>query len=682
MKSGFYSKIAFGNLKKNARFYIPRILTEVGLLGCFYILLTLTLDERLRNIRGGSYLPGFMMIGVGVTTILAVILLFYINSFLMKQRKHEFGLYNILGMEKRHVSLVLFFESFFSGTVSVVTGLLGGMLMYKLCSLCVMRLLREEIMFGFDFIQAMPLLISALVFVAIDVVVFFLNCISIARMKPVELLSSSHTGEKEPKVKWVLLILGLLTMGAGYIMALTTKNPVMAANLFFVAVILVVIGTYCLFVAGTIWVLKILKANRRYYYNRKHMPAVSGLLYRMKQNAVGLSSITILATIVLVMISTTVSLYAGMNRSLAQNYPEHLYFGVKYSDSQGNTKYVSKEKLEEIVRASADKYGVEIEGIIPQRYLDVTFRFEGNVASTNHKIQASSDDVISSLSICEFITTEDYETMTGEKLDLEEGQIAVYYYDKESPFKGNSMVIGDREYVVEETLTRFPIRHSMRDIVSKMGIVLPGEEDFSYVNQFQNEAYYTNASSVFDGIAVSFADMGDMLAHGKDMENDTEARMKEYFATIDKTEGCTYMYDSYWKEYEMDLEMYGSLLFLGTLLGIVFMFATALIIYYKQISEGYEDAYRFQIMEKVGMSKKEVRSTIKSQILLVFFLPIVVAGIHMCVASPILLKLLHIFALASDSLYIICAVIVYAVFVLLYTCIYLGTARTYYKIVR
>lgn len=419
MKTGFFLKLARSNISKNRRFFLPRILSEAGLLCVFYIVFTLRADERILQLRGGQYIEVFMSIGVAVMMLLSVILLFYINSFLMKQRKREFGVYNILGLEKRHICRVLFHETALSSLASVVLGLAMGTLFYKLCSLLICQLLNAEIVLGFYFINARSLALSGAFFLVLDVMAYGVNCVTIARLKPVELLSSANVGEREPKVKWPLLVLGLLALGGGYYISLTTQNPLKALVLFFVAVILVIIGTYFLFVAGSIFVLKALKKNKRFYYNKKHMPAVSGLLYRMKQNAVGLASIAILATGVLVMISTTVCL-----------------------------------------------------------------------------------------------------------------------------------------------------------------------------------------------------------------------------------------------------------------------FATVLIVYYKQISEGYEDRVRFQIMQKVGMSRREVKSTINSQVLLVFFLPLVVAGMHLAFAFPILEKVLHILLLSSTSLFVVCSLVTFGVFAAVYTLIYMATARTYYKIVR
>ena len=374
MKSGFFLKLAWSNIGKNRRFFLPRILAEAGLLCVFFIVFTLKSDERILALRGGEYLEMFMSIGVAVMTLLSAILLFYINSFLMKQRKREFGVYNILGLEKRHIGRVLFHETFLCSLIAVALGLGCGLLFYKLCSLLICRLLEAEIVLGFYFISLKNLLISGLFFVVLDLLTYGVNCVSIARMKPVELLAAANAGEREPKVKWALLVLGVLALGGGYYIAVTVESPLRAIALFFVAVLLVIVGTYFLFVAGSIFVLKALKKNPKFYYNKNRMPAVSGLLYRMKQNAVGLASIAILATGVLVMISTTVSLYAGMQETLDKNYPQDYYLSVKNRFEGADTvDTMPPELTAQVVEKAAKKMGLEIRELKTQEYLEVSY---------------------------------------------------------------------------------------------------------------------------------------------------------------------------------------------------------------------------------------------------------------------------------------------------------------------
>ena len=321
MKIGLYSRLAWNNIKKNAKLYIPNILSGIGLTAVFYIILTLSKDERLSEVRGGSYLPTIMSLGVIVIALLSFILVLYTNSFLMKQRNQEFGLYNVLGMEKRHIGKILFWEMAICAICVLVGGLLTGMLLYKLCVLLICRMLAVNSILGFYHVSPQTLIPSACFFLALYLLTYLFNRIRVARMKPVELLQSTHTGQREPKIKWLLLLVGIASLSAGYYISLTIEEPLQALELFFVAVILVILGTYCLFLTGSTAFLKLLKRNKKFYYQKEHMIAISGLLFRMKQNAVGLASITILATMVLVMVSTTVSLYAGIDvRVYAGNY--------------------------------------------------------------------------------------------------------------------------------------------------------------------------------------------------------------------------------------------------------------------------------------------------------------------------------------------------------------------------
>ena len=690
MKTGFFLKLARSNISKNRRFFLPRILSEAGLLCVFYIVFTLRTDERILQLRGGQYIEVFMSIGTAVMMLLSVILLFYINSFLMKQRKREFGVYNILGLEKRHICRVLFHETALSSLASVVLGLAMGTLFYKLCSLLICQLLNAEIILGFYFINARSLALSGAFFLVLDVMAYGVNCVTIARMKPVEMLSSANVGEREPKVKWPLLVLGLLALGGGYYISLTTQNPLKALVLFFVAVILVIIGTYFLFVAGSIFVLKALKKNKRFYYNKKHMPAVSGLLYRMKQNAVGLASIAILATGVLVMISTTVSLYAGAEETVKRNFPQDYYLSARYlqwSDEGQllHSEDMPRETLLRAVEQGAEKNGLTIKEMDFQEYLTVSYIYE-NDTLTCERVSGNAADNLKGLSVITYITEEMYRSLGGEALNLAKDEIAVCPMDiRQSGFDRPTLTIGEDTYQIKTTIPLFPISSGMEAAATNSyGIVVEDESVLAHIFDQQKAAYGEAASDYTRRIAASFAGRGANGDVGEKLERDVEAYLKEaaFPQQQEPGEGMTITGNTVWGARESVTAMCGALLFLGIILGLVCLFATVLIVYYKQISEGYEDRARFQIMQKVGMSRREVKSTINSQVLLVFFLPLVVAGIHLAFAFPILEKVLHILLLSSTSLFVACSLVTFGVFAAVYTLIYTATARTYYKIVR
>lgn len=687
MKTGFFLKLARSNISKNRRFFIPRILSEAGLLCVFYIVFTLRADERLLEIRGGEYIGMFMSIGVAVMTLLSVILLLYINSFLMKQRKREFGVYNILGLEKRHIDRVLFHETAISSLVSVALGLLTGVLFYKACSLLICRLLGAEIVLGFYFISVRNLAISGLLFMALDLLTYGINCVTIAKLKPVELLSSANVGEREPKVKWLLLVLGVLALGGGYYISVTTESPLKAIALFFVAVILVIIGTYFLFVAGSIFVLKALKKNQKFYYNKKRMPAVSGLLYRMKQNAVGLASIAILATGVLVMISTTVSLYAGQEETLRRNYPQDYYLSARYVEwnQEGDLTFsqeIPLDTLTRVVKQEAEKNGLTVQDIKRQEYLMVTYLYENDTLICKRADRSASD--LKGLSVITYITEDMYLSLGGEPLNLAADEVAVCPMDiRKSGFDRPEITVEEDTYRVKTTVPLFPIQSGMDAAATNCyGIVVADESVLEHLYEQQKRAYGDAASDYTQRIAVSFEDRTISGEVGDQLEQDVGDALNEEASSWRQEGSLSFTYSTVWDARDSVMGMYGSLLFLGILLGLVCLFATALIVYYKQISEGYEDRTRFQILQKVGMSRREVRQTINSQVLLVFFLPLVVAGIHLAFAFPILEKLLHVLLLSSTSLFVICSLITFGVFAAVYTLIYTATARTYYKIVR
>lgn len=682
MGNGLYAKLAAENIHKNRRLYIPQILTGGGLIAVFYILLTICKDEELSNVRGGNYLPEIMRLGVVIMTFLSVVLILYTNSFLMKQRKREYGLYNVLGMEKRHVGRIMMFETLFSASISIIMGLVSGVVLYKLCELFICRILNVETVLGFYYIVPKTLLLTGLLFAGLYLFTYILNRIQFARLKPVELLKSVQTGEKEPKIKWLILIVGLVTLGAGYYIALTTKNPLRALTLFFVAVGLIIVATYFLFTAGSIALLKFLKKRSKFYYHPRHMTAVSGLLYRMKQNAVGLASICILATAVVVMISSTVSLYAGIEDTLNSNYPHDMIVGANYqTDEMIDTGVDLQSVVKETIEASARKNGLTIIYEEEQTYLDVVFGYreeELTLNLTDNMAEMLEDKI----AFCFFITEEEYTKLTGNVLELSEGQIACYNPSKNSfGIKGDVKICG-KDFNIRNQLPEYPISMANYGFYDCFGMVV-ADEDLEYIFVKQKEIYGESASEISHMVLVDFDNTRDEIYKaGSYIMSDVSAAVS---AAIEDISGANGGY-SYHCESRAENEvylygMYGSLLFLGLILGIVFLFATVLIIYYKQISEGYEDRARFQIMRSIGMSHSEVKSSIRSQILIVFFLPLAFAAVHVAVAFPIIKRLLFILELTQTGLFLICTIIVFLVFAVIYVTIYSLTARTYYKIV-
>ena len=374
MKLGLFFRLAWSNIKKNHQLYVPHILAGTGLTGVFYVMLTLANDERIEKIKGGYAIPSIMAIGCTVVAILSVILVFFTNSFLMKQRTREYGMYNVLGMEKRHVGRIMFLENLISTVISLVSGVLFGILIYKLCCLFICKMLHVDTILGF-YVDPECIVKTVGAFAVMYFAAFLWNRFRLARLRPVELLASAGTGEKEPKIKWILLLIGLLTLGAGYYIALTTKSPLKAIPDFFKAVILVVIGTYALFLAGSIALLKLLRKNKGFYYRRKNMIAVSDLLYRMKQNAIGLASIAILATGVIVMMSTTVCLYTGTEETIKKYFLDgdtdiFLRTFCRHSEETEdgwvtNSFQLPEETIRELTEKTVKEFGSEVVSFKP-----------------------------------------------------------------------------------------------------------------------------------------------------------------------------------------------------------------------------------------------------------------------------------------------------------------------------
>lgn len=683
MKKGLFIKLGWNNICKNYRFFIPRILSEAGLTACFYIALTLTMDKRLAEVKGGSYISDFMGLGTAVLAFLSFILMLYVNSFLMKQRKREFGLYNVLGLEKRHIGRIMFNETFISSIISVSGGLALGVLFYKLCSLIICRLLQTEIVYGFYFVKSDSLIFSGIAFILLDFFIYTINIISVSKTNPLELLQSKSAGEREPKVKWPLLIIGILALGGGYYISLSVKKPLDAILWFFVAIILVIVGTYFLFVSGSTFILKLLRKNEKYYYDKKHMPAVSGLLYRMKQNAVGLASIAILATGVLVMLSTTVSLYFGMDSELAEYYPQHMYVHASYETPDGEIKYISTDELEKAVRDAADNNGLKIGPVEKSEYLEVSYMVDGNKFLGKNDTDSNNFNKVKNFV---FITEEKYNELTGKRLGLTGNEIATCCVTAKKGYDVEKIdypvYIGGEKYDVKSTFDCFPVRQRMViSICPTYGIVVSGQDILNKIYISQKASFGKYASEYTGMLSVSFDSLYKACGVGDKMSDEIEAALLSRLSESGIESFTDIGIDTYWRAREACLCMYGTFLFLGILLGAVCMFSTVLIIYYKQISEGMEDRARFRIMERVGMSHQEVKKTINSQVLLVFFLPLIVAAVHLAVSFPMMLKLLKILMLSNTSFFIMCTVVTFVIFALIYSLIYKGTSKTYYKIV-
>ena len=653
-KSGFFPRLALVNLVRNGRFYGPYLLSCGMTAAMYYILSYLTRSDIVASVRGAGYLQSLMYIGTLVVALFAIVLLLYANSFVMKRRRRELGLYNILGLEKRHIAHLMVWETVYCAAAAILGGLAAGVLLSKLVLLLLLQVSRLPVQYGFE-ISLPGIANTAALFGILFLLTLVWNLAGLLRSRPVELLHSTSAGEREPKTRRLLVVLGAVTLGAGYATALTVADPFTALAYFFLAVVLVMIGTYCLFTAGSIALLKRLRNSPRYYYQPKHFTAVAGLLYRMKQNAVGLANICILSTMVLVTVSTTVSLYAGLEGSLDRMFPYDVDVIQDVTEGSGeDDAAITAENLTEL-QAAAERSSRKVELLQWFTQTDTIGAYSGNTFSLS--TQGSADTQI------DLLTADEYSRLTGHTVALAPEEVLVQAENIDLP---ETFYLEDLPFHVAGTIEDFP-RHNSTVVItgqtSRVSLVVADESVISAVKALDPDGVYQeiHLQMNVDGTDTEKLAFVDSLID----------------SGLQNTSSITSRQDNAIDYYTM----YGGFLFLGVFLGLLFLLSTVLIIYYKQISEGYEDQRRYQIMQQVGMSPREVRASIRSQVLLVFFLPLVTAGIHVAAAFPMLCKLLELFNLFDVGLFALCTAGTLLVFCAIYALVYGLTTRTYSRIV-
>ena len=662
-----YPRLAATNLKKNRRFYLPYLLACIVIVALFCIILTLASDPYLGQMQHGGSVSQVLGFGVLIMALFSAIILFYTNSTFTKQRKREFAIYNILGMEKRHISYVLFWESLYTAAMALFFGLVAAGVFSKLLQLVLVRLIGGEATFGLN-ISLMSIGYTAVFFGALFLLLL-LNTIRIIHLSnPVQLLRAGSEGEREPRSKWILALLGAVCLAAGYIISLRTNAALYAIQYFFPAVILVIIGTYLTFIALSIVVLKALRKNRRYYYKTSHFATVSGLIYRMSRNAAGLASICILSTMVLVTVSTTVSLYKGVDAYAAVRWPQDMTLTLM-TDTQTNMVPDVAPVLQ-VVDDALTRAGLTQSNVHGYRTVRFSTLRSGDALD---QFTGSGVDAYTVL----VLDTEGYADLTGEQVTLTPGEALAWTDGK--PF-GDTVTICGRAFRLRQ-LDSFPLDsgssimglHTLYLVVPDLDSVLElRAQQNAYASEHGGTRSMLNYTYQFDlsGTDDEQLDALHTLLSDPAFESAAEAANVQYTTDM-RADG-----------YPTLRSMYGGFLFLGFFLGFVFLFATVLIIYYKQVSEGYDDRGRFRIMQQVGMTPKEVKATIRTQVLLMFFLPLVTAAIHIAFAFPLIKQIVFAFGLQNVHLFLLCTLGTFGVFALLYTFVYLLTARTYYRIVR
>ena len=658
MRKYFLAKLAASNLRKNKESYFPWLVTCILTAAMFYIMVSLFLNPNLKEMVGGDILAYMLLLGSCVVGIFAFIFLFYTYSFLLKRRKKEFGVFNILGLEKKHISIVLMWEMFYAACISLAGGLAAGIALDKVMFLLITRMLDAEIVLGF-FLSPVAVGITVVLFSMIFLSIYLYTVHQIRTADPVELLRAGSTGEREPKAKWFLAVLGLGCLAAGYYIALTVENPIASMLLFFVAVVLVMAGTYLLFTAGSIVLLKMLRKNKRYYYQTRHFTSISGMMYRMKQNAVGLANICILSTGLLLMISSGTSLMFGMEDILQNRYPTE--FAVYAREESENS---TQEIFDEVRRMQKER-GLSVTKEMQYTYLDFTVNCKEDEFYVDQSASLASIGSVSSLV---FLPLSDYNAVMGEKKTLKQGEVLVY--SNRGTYGYPVMKVLGREYSVVEELDDFVGNGILAaNISGTYFVIAPDMEEIRRLCERKKKELGGRGIQTFYGFDTD-AD--------EETQNEFYKELYEWY----HAKGYQGMVESKAESRQSFYGLYGGLFFLGVFLGALFVMATVLIIYYKQVSEGYEDQVRFEIMQKVGMSRQEVKVSIRSQVLMVFFLPLCVAGIHMTAAFPMMSRLLAVMNLDNLGLYMRCTGVCFLVFAVMYVLIYLLTAKTYYRIVK
>ena len=660
----FYFRLAVDNFKNNAKMVLPFLCSSSLSVMIFYLVYSLSHNEGLKSLTGGEYVQMLLSLGVGVIVVFSVIFLFYTNSFLMKRRKHEFGIFNILGMEKKHIARVIFYETLISLVFSLVIGIGVGILFDKLSYMILLRMLSFDAGFGF-YISKSGIGYTLILFSLIYLLIYIFSYFQIQMTKPIELIHSQQMGEKEPKSKWMFTLVGIVCLGIGYYLAVSITDPLSAFTFFFIAVVLVILGTYLLFTTGSITFLKLLKKNKKYYYKTRHFISLSNMIYRMKQNAIGLANICILSTMVLVMLSTTFSLWMSIDSIIHSRFPREVQIAMRGYDLDS-----SKQQLDSVLEQNE----IKANDIMLYRYSSISGLLEDGILNTDTS-QASLSNLGDVVSLY-FIPLEDYNEATHQSMSLKEDEVFVYASGQK--YNEDFLRVGDVNYQVKDTLSTFMDNQEEGSSIGNNYFVVVSDVEQVLQMQKIQESLYPDSYNV----------PTTMLSFDCDQDHRSQEKIASLFQTWNVNEGNSdqdfvYIYTSTKESsYHDTLSLYAGFLFLGIFLSILFIIATVLIMYYKQITEGLQDRDRFEIMANVGLEKRELKRSINSQVLTVFFLPLIVAGFHICFAFPLIDKLLRLLYFEDTKLFVTVTTICFLIFVVIYSMVYFLTSKVYYRIVR
>lgn len=669
----FYPRLAFSNMKKNAGIYLPYLLAGMLLSGLYYIVLAVGEMAAGSGMSGGGEMAALLSMCAGLCVIIMLMILFYINSFVMKRRKRELGLYCILGMEKRHLCRLLFWEVAGSALLCIAGGIAFGALFSELMFLVLLKLIRIPARLVFT-VPLSAVKSTLLVFGTGYFLTLVYDWFTIWRTNPIDLLKSRQEGEKEPKSKWLTALVGVITLSCGYYLALSVKNASDGFTVFFPAAALVIVGTFCLFQAGSIVLLKFLRKRKNFYYKPENFISVSGMLYRMKQNAAGLATIAVLSTALLVVLSSSVTLYSGEEAKVGRMFPREYRLSMEPAA-------LNDPDIPEPIRAQEDSYSDAVKDYLDKladecevsllnvyEIHDLWWMADKDGNSFGDSVLAGTAGTGFSLEkmvVLTILPLEDYNAMTGQEQTLEADE--VIYVSPEHK-KQEAVLLKDREFRVKqqlEQLKEMPLDELNQEMFGNYIIVVPDRLTLVQLCDLGTNFESLNWYYLFD------------LEGEEAAKENFCKRMSWNFPLAE-----SYDFDTKSEQRDGFYVLYGSILFIGLLFVSLFLMATVLIIYYKQVTEGYDDRERFEIMEKVGMRDTEILKAIRKQVLIVFFLPLGTAILHICVAAKVLRMFLMLLGLSNTQVFwngmIACCI----VFALVYLMVYRLTSRTYYKIVR
>lgn len=668
--SFFYSKFALNNLVKNKRFIVPYVLSTIFTIMSFYILSSLAFGDNLNKLPNGiNATKQVLSLGIIVIAIFSTIFLFYTYSFLVKRRVKEFGLYAVLGMTKKQIAKILVLETIFIAVTTLVVGIGLGILFDKLMLLILLKLFSATVTFGFS-ITPIAIVFSVLLFGGVYFLLLLYTVIKIARLRIVALLKDENKGEKEPKSRWILAIIGLALIGYGYYTAQTVQNPVKAILVFFYAVIAVIIGTYLVFMAVSITVLKIMKNNKNFYYKPKNFISVSGLLYRMKRNAVGLANICILSTMVLVTMGSTSALYAGMEKSYNERFPRQIMVEGYNSTS---------DKLKEIennAKISAKEAGTEIQDIVAYnslpmvgRLVEDKFNFESNVGVD-----------LSNVKMIVVLELKDYNKVANKNKTLESNEILLHI-DKKGNYNHNNISLNGSDYKIKEKLSEFPgaLGSAAANFMDTYYAVVKDDKEVTKLATKLTDLSSKELEKRGISIQTGIPTVQNYVAFNI-KDTDKEAKVIENFKKLEKENSVNIEGKD---ENKLTFRgVFASFLFIGVFISLIFVTSQVVIMYYKQISEGYEDKRNFEIMRKVGITDKQIKQSIRSQVLLIFFSPLIIATLHTIVAYPFIEKILRLFLVTDNSIFLQALAVTIVVFAIFYLIVYAITSKIYYRIIK